>query len=353
MTVNVRGKVLPLLAAGALVLGVAACGGSDDADGGDSAAGDLAGELTASGASFPDAYYQVAIEAYAEVAPDVVINYNAAGSSTGKKEFGENLVDFAGSDSLVSEDDPVEPGSFFYIPTVAAPITISYNLPDVAELQLGQEVLAQIFQGDITTWNDPAIAETNPDVELPDTAITIAHRSDGSGTTSNFTTFLDQATDSWGLGAGDVVEWPTGAQGAEKNTGVAQLIQQTEGAIGYVDLADAEGSGLVYAAIENADGEFVLPTIAGTTAGLEGAEIADDLSYNPLNATGAEAYPITAPTYLLVKTSYDDPNTGELVKSFITWLLNDGQDLAEAEYFAPLPTSLRDQALAQLDKIES
>lgn len=351
MTVNVRGKVLPLLAASALALGVAACGGSDPD--GNAGTSDLSGELTASGASFPDAYYQVAIEAYAEVAPDVVINYNATGSSTGKKEFGENLVDFAGTDSLVGEDDPLEPGSFYYIPTVAAPITISYNLPEVPDLQLGQEVVAQIFQGDITTWDDPAIAETNPDVELPATAITIAHRSDGSGTTSNFTTFLDEATESWNLGSGDVVEWPTGSQGAEKNTGVAQVIQQTEGAIGYVDLADAEGSGLVFAAVENLDGEFVLPTIAGTTAGLDGAEINEDLSYNPLNAAGAEAYPITAPTYLIVKASYDDPQVAELVKGFVTWLLTDGQDLAEAELFAPLPASLQEQALAQLDKIES
>ena len=162
MTVNVRGKVLPLLAASALALGVAACGGSDPD--GNAGTSDLSGELTASGASFPDAYYQVAIEAYAEVAPEVVINYNATGSSTGKKEFGENLVDFAGTDSLVGEDDPLEPGSFYYIPTVAAPITISYNLPEAPDLQLGQEVVAQIFQGDITTppsqrptrtWNCP------------------------------------------------------------------------------------------------------------------------------------------------------------------------------------------------------
>lgn len=353
MTVNVRGKVLPLLAASALAFGMAACGGSNDTGNDEAGTSDLAGELTASGASFPDAYYQVAIEAYAEVAPDVVINYNAAGSSTGKKEFGEGLVDFAGTDSLVSEDDPIEDGSYYYIPTVAAPITVSYNLPEVDGLQLGQEVLAQIFQGDITEWNDPAIAETNPDVELPSTAITIAHRSDGSGTTSNFTTFLDEATEAWDLGSGDVVEWPAGSQGAEKNTGVAQLIEQTEGAIGYVDLADAEGSGLVYASIENTEGEFVAPTIPGTTAGLEGAEIADDLSYNPLNAVGAESYPITAPTYLLVKASYDDPETAELVKGFLNWLLTDGQELAEAEYFAPLPASLQEQAVAQLDKIES
>ncbi|WP_244615619.1 phosphate ABC transporter substrate-binding protein PstS [Stackebrandtia albiflava] len=349
-----RGKVLPLLAASALALGVAACGGGDSADdAGNTGTSDLSGELTASGASFPDAYYQVAIEAYAEVAPEVVINYNSTGSGTGKKEFGEGLTDFAGTDSLVGDDDPVEPGSFLYVPTVAAPITVSYNLPGVEGLQLGQETLAQIFQGDIETWNDPAIAEANPDAELPDTPITIAHRSDGSGTTTNFTKFLDEATESWELGSGDVVEWPSDSQGGEKNTGVASIIQQTEGAIGYVDLADATGSELVFAAVENADGEFVMPSIAGTTAGLEGAEVAEDLSYNPLNAAGADAYPITAPTYILVRTSYEDPQTAELVKAFLTWLLTDGQALAEDEFFAPLPDSLAEQALAQLDKIQS
>ena len=338
-----RRAIFGTITASTLALGLAACGGGSD----DDSTGDgemTSGELTASGASFPDAFYQAALEEYANVNPDLIITYNAVGSGTGKSEFAEGINDFAGSDSLVGDDDGIDPESFQYIPTVAAPITVSYNLEGVEGLQLGQETLAGIFQGDITTWNDEAIAADNPDATLPDTDITIAHRADGSGTTSNFTTFLDEATDTWTLGAGDTVEWPSNSLAGEKNTGVAQIIQETDGAIGYVDLADATESGLVTAAIENADGSFVQPSLEGTTAGLEGAVVNDDLSYNPLNAAGPEAYPITAPTYILIRTDYD-AETGAMVKEFLTWLLTDGQALAAENNFAALPEGLAQQAL--------
>lgn len=331
------------ITAGTLAFGLAACGGGDDAsDGGN---GDMtSGELTASGASFPDAFYQVAISEYAEVNPDLIITYNAVGSGTGKSEFAEGINDFAGSDSLVGDDDGIDPASFQYIPTVAAPITVSYNLEGVEGLQLGQETLAGIFQGDITSWDDPAIAADNPDATLPATAITIAHRADGSGTTGNFTKFLEEATDTWTLGSGDTVEWPANSLAGEKNTGVAQIIQDTDGAIGYVDLADANASGLVTAAIANLDGNFVQPSLEGTTAGLDGATVNEDLSYNPLNAAGPEAYPITAPTYILIRTDYD-AETGAMVKEFLTWLLTDGQAFAADADFAALPDGLAQQAL--------
>ncbi|WP_460497161.1 phosphate ABC transporter substrate-binding protein PstS [Glycomyces tarimensis] len=344
-----RRAIFGTITASTLALGLAACGGGDDDANGSEGEG-ASGEITASGASFPDAYYQAAIEAFAEVNPDLIITYNAVGSGTGKSEFGDGLNDFAGTDSLVDEGDGPEEGSYQYIPTVAAPITVSYNLPGVEGLQIGQETLAQIFQGDITAWNDPAIAEENPDATLPDTEITIAHRSDGSGTTGNFTRFLDEATESWTLGADDTAEWPSNSIGGDGNTGVAQNIEQTEGAIGYVDLADAIETGLVTAAIENADGNFVQPSLEGTTAGLEGAEVNDDLSYNPLNAAGAEAYPITAPTYILIRTDYEDEAVAAGVKEFLTWLLNDGQDIAAENNFAPLPDSLRQQALDALNE---
>jgi phosphate transport system substrate-binding protein len=323
--------------------------GTGDNTGEENEYASLSGTLTASGASFPDAYYQEVIVAFEEVAPDVTVTYNSVGSGTGKEEFGQGLTDFAGTDSLVKEGQGPELGSFFYLPTVAAPITVSYNLPSVQNLQLSADTLANIFQGAITSWNDPAIAADNPDAELPATAITVVHRSDGSGTTSNFTKYLDAASDAWTLGSGDTVAWPATAQGGERNTGVAQLVNQSEGAIGYVDLSDAKATGLTFAAIQNVDGEFVQPTLEGATAALEGAEVADDLSYNPLNAAGAAAYPITAPTYILVKNSYDDEAKGELVKAFLKFLLTDGQDLAADVDFASLPTSLRDQALAKLD----
>jgi len=343
-----RRAIFGTITASTLAFSLAACGGGDDSADGDGEG--VSGEITASGASFPDAFYAAAIDAYADVNPDLVLTYNAVGSGTGKSEFGEGINDFAGTDSLVGDDEGIEPGSYQYIPTVAAPITVSYNLPEVEGLQLSQETLAQVFQGDITKWNDEAIAADNPEATLPDTDITIAHRSDGSGTTSNFTTFLDEATDSWTLGAGDTVEWPANAVGGEKNTGVAQAIQDTEGAIGYVDLADANASGLVTASIENADGNFTQPTLEGTTAGLEGAVVNDDLSYNPLNASGPDAYPITAPTYIIIRTEYEDANVAAGVKEFLTWLLTDGQDLAAENDFAPLPDGLRQQALDALNE---
>jgi phosphate transport system substrate-binding protein len=240
------------------------------------------------------------------------------------------------------------------VPTVAAPITVSYNLSGVDKLQLSPETLAKIFQRDIKTWNDPAIAADNSGVTLPNKPITVAHRSDGSGTTSNFTKYLNAAAkDVWKLGSGDTVKWPTDTQGGEKNTGVATLIKNGDGTIGYVDLSDAKASGLKFASIKNKEGRFVAPTLDGAKAALAGATVKDDVSYDPLNAAGADSYPITSPTYLIVRTKYDDAKKAEAVKGFITYLLGDGTKLAEEVNFAPLPDTLKTRALAQLDKITS
>lgn len=351
-------RVLAGVALAALAL--TGCGGNDKEatpGGGESAAADsyanLTGELKASGASFPEAYYQEVITSFKDEAAKLTINYNATGSGTGKKQFGQGLVDFAGTDSLVKDTDGVAAGSFLYIPTVAAPITVSYNLEGVDKLQLSPDTLAKIFATEIKTWNDAAIAADNPGVTLPATPITVAHRSDGSGTTNNFTKYLAAAApNSWKLGSGDTVNWPTTTQGGEKNTGVAQIVSQTNGAVGYVDLSDAKASKLKYAAIKNKDGQFVAASLEGTTAGLEGAEVKEDLSYNPLNAAGATAYPITAPTFIIVKTKYDDPAKAAAVKGFLKYLLNDGQELAKEVDFAPLPATLKTKALAQVDKIQ-
>lgn len=343
-------------AAGALAaiaaLVIAGCNSGSQPSTDPSGASGLSGELKGSGASFPDAYYQEVIAEMRGVAPDLRITYNSVGSGAGKKEFAQGLTDFAGSDSLVKPSDGIAADSFYYIPTVAAPITVSYNLNGVDQLRLSADTIAKIFQRDIATWNDPAIAADNPGVSLPATPITVAHRSDGSGTTNNFTKYLTAAVkDTWKLGSGDTVSWPADTQGGAKNTGVAQIIKQTDGGIGYVDLSDAAVLELTFAAIKNKDGNYVLPSIEGTTSGLNGAKVNDDLSYDPLNASGADAYPITAPTYILVKREYDDPAKAELVKGFVRFLLTEGQALAGEVSFAPLPDSLRDKALTQLDKV--
>lgn len=349
-----------LVGVAAATLALAGCGdssndtpgsGSSSGAAGDSGYANLSGALKASGATFPDAYYQEVISSFKEAAPNVTVTYNAVGSGTGKKEFGSGLTDFAGSDSLVKEGQGPKAGEFLYVPTVAAPITVSYNLSGVDKLQLSPDTLAGIFGRTIKTWDDAAIKADNPGATLPSKPITVVHRSDGSGTTGNFTKYLGAASKKWTLGSGDTVAWPKDTQGGEKNGGVAQLIKQSDGAIGYVDLSDAKASQLVFASIKNKDGQFVAPTLEGAQAALEGAQVKDDVTYDPLNASGATAYPITSPTFILVKSKYDDPAKATLVKGFLKFLLSgEGQGLAKDVDFAALPQSLHDKALAQLDK---
>lgn len=362
MTERLNPRLLRLLAVLlALATFVAACGGGSD-DGNDATEGDteeaadepqLEATLNASGATFPQAFYEEVIAAYNEVQPDVTINYGGGGSGKGRQELQDQVVDFAGSDGLVKDEDrPKFKGEFLYIPTVTAPITVSYNLPDVEDLQLDADTLAKIFQRQITTWDDPAIEALNADAELPSTSITVVHRSDGSGTTENFTKYLVAAApNTWTLKSGSTVEWPADTQAGNGNTGVASTVKSTTGAIGYVDLSDARATELQLAKLENAAGEFVAPTVEATSAALEGVTINADLTYNPLNASGDEAYPIAAPTWILVYKNQTDQAKTDAFKSFMRFLLTDGQDIAEEIDYAPLPEDLREKALAQLDQI--
>jgi phosphate transport system substrate-binding protein len=313
----------------------------------------LEGEIVGTGATFPDNFYQLAIENFADAAPDIAVTYTKSGSSAGRKDFASGLNDFAGTDSLVKAGQPDNPaeGDFYYIPTVAAPITVSFNLPGVDELNLTASTLAKIFSTAITSWDDAAIAAENPGADLPATPITVVHRSEGSGTTNNFTGYLTKAAASdWTLGRGDTVEWAASTSAAEGNGGVAQLIKDTEGAVGYVDFSAATDSGLTFASIKNKAGEFIAPSLDGATAAVAGATVADDLSYDPLDAAGADAYPITAPTYIIVRPSYED-GKGALVKAFVSFILNEGPSFAEEVHYAAIPEDLRDQALEVLDSV--
>ena len=309
--------------------------------------------LNGSGATFPAAFYEEVLATFNSDNSGVTINYNPVGSGQGQSDLAGKLTDFAGSDSLVKDKDKGNyEGGFLYIPTVAAPITVSYNLKGIDSLQLSPEVLAGILQADITSWDDAAIAADNPGLTLPSTDITVVHRSDGSGTTANFTHYLDLAAPSmWKLGTDKTIDWPSGTIGAAKNSGVADAIGSTDGAIGYVDFADARATGLTCAAIKNKDGKYVAASLEASSAALDGAEVAADLTYNPLNAAGTGSYPIVAPTYILTYTSYTDADTVTVLKAMLKYLLGPAQDQANALDFAKLPASLREKALAQVDSI--
>lgn len=311
----------------------------------------LSGTLNGSGATFPKAFYEESIAAFSGVTTKVTVNYNAVGSGQGKKDLAAGTSVWAGSDSLVKDDEKASfKGPFLYFPTVAAPITVSFNLAGVKSLQLSPETLAKIMMATVTTWNDPAITAENPGVTLPNSPITVVVRSDGSGTTSNFSKYLASASPSvFTLTAGDTVQWPK-ATAAKGNAGVAQAIKDTPGAVGYVDFSDAKATGLSFAAIKNKDGKFVAASLAGATAALANATMKDDLTYSALNTAGADAYPITAGTYVLVYTN--SGSSAAAIKGWLTFLLTGGQDLAKDVDFAPLPTTLRDKALAQIAQVQ-
>jgi len=318
----------------------------------------LSGSLVASGATFPKSFYDEAIANLATTAPNLTVEYGGGGSGKGRSDLQEKVVDFAGTDGVVKAEDIAKftGGEFVYVPTVIAPITMSYNLPGVDTLQLSPATIAGIYQLTITNWNDAAIAADNPGVTLPDQAIVAARRADGSGTTENFTKFLKAAVGpdaggTWALGSGSTVEWPAGTQAGDGNSGVAQLVKSTTGAIGYVDLSDAKANGLTAASVKNKAGKFVAPTLEGASAAAEGATIKDDLTYFLGWADGDAAYPIAAQTWIIAYTTQADPAKAEAIRGFLTYLLNEGQTLAPTIDFAPLPESLRLKAIENIAKI--
>ncbi len=331
-----------------LALLAAACGSSSKSGSSDNA-------LNGSGSTFQKTFDEAAIAAFQQKSPGITINYAGGGSGKGKTDLQTKTVDFAGTDSLIKDEEKAgyQGGEVLYFPTVAAPITVSYKVSGLDKLQLSAPTLAKIFSGSAKKWNDAAIAGDNPGANLPSTDIVIVHRADASGTTSNFTKYLVSAAGSdWTLGSGDTVTWPADSQAGQGNAGVAQIISQTDGAIGYVDYSDAVAASLTFASIKNSAGKYLAPTLEGAEAAVNSAIIADDLTYSPLNTSGAGAYPLTSPTWILAYAKQTNKAKGQALKDFLTFVLNDGQALAKDANYAQLPDSLKQKANAQLSKLE-
>jgi phosphate transport system substrate-binding protein len=337
-----------MLVAPALLL--AACSSSSKGGGGSGST-----ELNGSGSTFQQTFDQTAIQAFQDANKGITINYAGGGSGKGKTDLQTKTVDFAGTDSLVKDADlpSYQGGKILYFPIAAAPITVSFNVKNVDSIQLSPQTLAKIFSGTVKKWNDPAIENDNANATLPATDIVIVHRAEASGTTSNFTKYLVAAGGAaWTLGSGDTVEWPSSSQAGQGNSGVAQKISSTDGAIGYVDFSDATQAKLKFASIQNKAGKFLTPTLAGASAAVASSKIADDLTYSPLDQAGADAYPITAPTWIIAYATQGNKAKGTALKSFLTFVLNDGQALAEGVNYAKLPASLQQKAIAQLTKLQ-
>ncbi|HEY8532112.1 MAG TPA: phosphate ABC transporter substrate-binding protein PstS, partial [Limnochorda sp.] len=299
-------------------------------------------QLNGAGATFPYPIYSLWFEVYRSVNPNVQVNYQPIGSGGGIRQITARTVDFGGSDApLTDEQLAAAPKKLLHIPTVIGSVAVIYNLPGVGTgLKLTPEVLSGIYLGQITRWNDERLAALNPDVRLPNLPIAVTRRSDGSGTTHLFTSYLSQVSPEWAerVGSGTSVAWPVGL-GGQGNAGVAGLVRQIPGAIGYVEIAYALQNGMTYAALQNQSGEFVLPTMEATSlAGF--APMPDDLRATIVNTSHPQGYPIAGFTWLVVYQEQDDPVKGKALVDMLWWVIHEGQELAPQLDYAPLPENV-------------
>ena len=314
--------------------------------------------LHGGGATFPTPLYNKWFEEFNTAYSNIQIDYQSIGSGGGIKGITEQTFDFGASDAPMKDSEvaALPAGTtVLHVPTALGAVVVIYNLASVPALKLDAANVANIFLGKITKWDDPAIAANNTGVTLPSTAIVVVHRSDGSGTTNAFTTYLDTVSPEWhsSVGAGKEVDWPTGI-GAAGNDGVANGVKQTEGGVGYVELNYATTTGLTSAQLKNADGNFVAGSTDGVTAAAEAvaAEFPADFRQKPIiNGAGPTTYPIASYTYLLVYKEQTDATKGQALVAFMYWALTDGQADEDALGYAPLPAVVQAKALAELHTI--
>jgi phosphate transport system substrate-binding protein len=315
------------------------------------------GTLNAAGSTFQTNFQQGAIAAFKSADPNVTVNYDGVGSGAGRQDLYGNTVLFAGSDSPVpaKEQSSLKGKSILYFPVQIGPISMAYNLSGVTGLKVNAKVLAGIFQGTITTWNDPAIKALNPSANLPGEKITLAVRSDSSGTTQNFSQYLVTAAGSaWKLGTSSTITWPSTAHAGKGGGAVAQIVKSTAGSIGYVDYSTATASGLSSASILNSAGDYVAPSSASATAAATHVTPATNLTFTTVDEPGATSYPITYQSWDIVYTQQPNANDVALLKAYLGYLLSPtGQALLTQLNLAPLPSSIDSAATAQLSQITS
>jgi phosphate transport system substrate-binding protein len=363
-------NLLALSCCAVLAFGAAACG-SDDSNpssggsGGSSSSGGgtakAGGSINGAGATFPAPVYQEWAARFKED-QGTTVNYQGIGSGGGIAQFSAGTVDFGATDSAMKDDeittaqkkgsDPV------HVPTVLGAVTVSYNVDGIDQgLKLDGKTVADIFLGKVKKWNDAEIAGQNSGASLPSTDITVCHRSDESGTTANFTSFLTDYSSTWksGPGTDKSVKWPTGT-GAKGNDGVAGCVKQTKGAVGYVEQAYALQNKFTTAAIKNKAGQYVEPSLQATSASAVGVTPPEDLRFSTINAESPQAYPISAITFLLVWQdgckAGQNATQAKLVKNWLTYALGAGQQVAPQLEYAPLPDNIKTKAQAKVDGLQ-
>jgi len=301
--------------------------------------------ITAAGASFPDPIYERWFQEYKKLHSSVQINYQPAGSGAGIRQLTEGTVDFGASD-MPMKDEQIASMKIkaLHFPTVLGAVVLTYNLPGVTQdLKFTAELISGIFMGQITTWNDAKIAKENPGVKLPGMDILVVHRSDGSGTTFVFTDYLSKVSPEWKskVGANTTVSWPTGS-GQAQNAGVAGMVKQTPGAIGYVELIYALQNKMAYGVVKNSSGVYMKADLNSVTAAAASSakEIPEDFRISITNAPGKDAYPISTFTYLLIPSQITDAAKKTAITDFLKWMLTEGQKDCATLSYAPLPKAV-------------
>ena len=302
-------------------------------------------KLNAAGATFPYPIYSKWFNQYHQEHPDIEINYQSIGSGGGIRQVTAGTVDFGASDGPMSDEQLASAKvKIIHLPTVLGAVVPAYNIPGFkGELKFTPEVIAGIYLGKITSWNDPAIAKINPGVSLPNQGIIVVHRSDGSGTTYIFSDYLSKVSNEWrdSVGKGTSVKWPTGL-GAKGNEGVAGMVRQMEGAFGYVELIYALQNNISFGPVKNTAGNFVKASLESTTAAAASVKtMPADFRVSITNPLGKDAYPIASFTWLLVPADWKDKNKEKIIVDFLNWMLDQGQNMTADLNYAPLPDAVK------------